>query len=84
MCQLQGSFGRLRVPLDINDDKGRADLLEISVRMNNVWVHCVGIGQVRNVYEDIWWKSEAAGLWESFERMLVRDIRRGDRVARFM
>ena len=52
--------------------------------MNNVRVHRVGISQVQNVYEDIWRKSEAAGLWESFEWMLVWDIRRGDRVARFM
>lgn len=83
MHQLQGSFGRLRVPLDVNDNDGRADLLKNCIRMNNVRATRVGISQIRTVYEPIWRALEAAELWDSFERMVIRDIRRGDRVAQF-
>lgn len=36
MRQLRAGFGRLRVPLDINDPVGRGDLLEICIRAMNV------------------------------------------------
>ncbi|KAH9919514.1 uncharacterized protein B0H18DRAFT_957472 [Fomitopsis serialis] len=39
--------------------------------------------QIRNVYEPLWKRSEAAELWDNYERMVIRDIRRGDRVARY-
>lgn len=83
MRQMRGSFGRLRIPLNIDDDAERGDMLETCVRMNNVRVLRVGISQIRSVYEPIWRGSEIAELWEHFERMTIRDIRQGDRVARF-
>lgn len=46
MRGLQGSFGRLRLPLNINDDEGRGDFLEICARMNNVRASLVGINQI--------------------------------------
>ncbi|KAF5328474.1 hypothetical protein D9758_018603 [Tetrapyrgos nigripes] len=36
MRSIQGSFGRLRIPLDVNDDAGRADLLELCFRLHNL------------------------------------------------
>lgn len=83
MRQLCGSFGRLRVPLDTDDNEQCGDVLESCVRMNNVRVLRVGISEICSVYEPIWRWSEAAELWDSFEHVAVRDIRRGDRVARF-
>ena len=82
MRALQGSFGRLRLPLEINDDGGRADLLEVCVRMNNVRALLVGINQIRNVYMPIW-QDEDDRLWSGFERMLFGDIQWHDRVSRF-
>ncbi|KAH9062428.1 hypothetical protein EDB87DRAFT_1607265 [Lactarius vividus] len=50
MWAIQGSFGRLRVPLDIGDNQDRARLLEVCVHLNNLRVNCVGISQIRGVY----------------------------------
>jgi len=36
MRSLQGAFGRLRVPLPIEDPSSRQDLLEICVRLHNI------------------------------------------------
>lgn len=83
MRAIQGSFGRLRIPLDINDPQGRGDLLELCARLHNVRVRLVGINEVHSVYVHIWRQSEDARLWDMFERMLFRDVRAGDRVARF-
>ncbi|KAI0048880.1 hypothetical protein FA95DRAFT_1539072 [Auriscalpium vulgare] len=82
MRALQGSFGRLRVPMDIEDDEGRANLIEVCVRLNNLRAICVGINQIRNVYMPIWRQADD-DLWFGFENMLFADIRRRDRVARF-
>jgi DDE superfamily endonuclease len=82
MRALQGSFGRLRVPMDINDSQGRSDILEICTRLHNLRVRCVGINQILNVYVPTW-QTEDGELWAGFETMLFRDIRRQDRVSRF-
>lgn len=83
MRALRGSFARLRLPLDINDPDGRADLLELCVRVNNVRAELVGINQIRNVYMPIWKEAEDAEVWENFENMIFGEVRRRDRVARF-
>lgn len=83
MRQMRGSFGRLRLPLDANDDQGRKDLLTVCVRMNNVRARRVRISEIRSVYDPIWNPTEDEDLWRGFEDMLFRDIRRHDRVARF-
>jgi hypothetical protein len=36
MRALQGAFGRLRMPLDVNDSKGRKEILECCIRLHNV------------------------------------------------
>lgn len=83
MRSLQGSFGRLRVPLPIEDIPFRQDLLEICVRLHNVRVRCVGINQTRNVYQPIWAPTEEAWLWSEFERLTFGEIRARDQVSRF-
>ncbi|KAI0045038.1 hypothetical protein FA95DRAFT_1589928 [Auriscalpium vulgare] len=79
---MQGSFGRLRVPMDIEDDEGRANLIEVCVCMNNLRAICVGINHIRNVYMPIWRQADD-DLWFGFENMLFADIRCRDRVAQF-
>jgi hypothetical protein len=54
MQSLQGSFGRLRVPLDVSYGDRDADLLEICVRLQNLPTCLVGINQIRSVYMPIW------------------------------
>ena len=50
MRELQGSFGRLRIPLGIEDMDKRADLLETCFRLHNLRTRLVGINQIKNVY----------------------------------
>jgi len=79
--RLQGSFGRLRVPLEIGHKARCGDLLEICVRTFNLRSRLIGINQIRSVYFACWksdWDS-----WDSFERVLFSDQCRNDRVARF-
>ncbi|KAG5653357.1 hypothetical protein H0H81_000858 [Sphagnurus paluster] len=83
MRMIQGSFGRLRVPLPINSDRKRQQLLKICIRLSNVRARCVGINQIRNVYMPTWRASEDDELWTGLEEMIFRDIRRRDRVSRF-
>lgn len=83
MRQLQGSFGRLRLPLDINQTGHRLRLLEMVMRLNNLRARCVGISEIRNVYMPIWQHDDGDTLWNDLGRMLLSDIRRTDRVSRF-
>lgn len=81
MRTLQGSFGRLRIPLQVLDPVERSELLEICVRLHNVRSSMVGINQIRNTYEPIWRASD--DLWDSFGDALISDIYKKDRVSRF-
>ncbi|EIW77798.1 hypothetical protein CONPUDRAFT_92166 [Coniophora puteana RWD-64-598 SS2] len=83
MRTLQGSFGRLRIPLNIGSGTDRADLLEVCARLSNVRARLVGINQIRSVYMPIWKKTEQERVWRDFEHMLFGEQRRLDRVARF-
>jgi hypothetical protein len=58
MRTMQGSFGRLRVPLNVANTADRQELLELCVRLFNVRANCVGISQIKSVYEPIWRASE--------------------------
>lgn len=81
MRSIQGSFGRLRLPLDANDDGKRRDLLEICMRLHNLRTRLVGINQIRNTYMPIWMASDT--LWETFGDTLFTEIARSDRINRF-
>jgi hypothetical protein len=84
MRGLQGSFGRLRIPLEIGRQEERGDLLEICVRLNNLRAQQVGINQIRNVYMPLWKQTrEEEHVWGNFENMLFGEQHRSDRVGRF-
>lgn len=80
---LQGTFGRLRVPLQVNYAELRGDLLEICMRLFNLRTREVGHNQIQSVYMPIWKDNEQEQLWRDFEGMLFSDQRRNDRVARY-
>lgn len=83
MRTLQGSFGRLRVPLRISDPHRRKRLLEICIRLSNVRAWCVGISQIRAVYLPVWKESEGEEMWEDLGNIMFGEIRKRDRVSRF-
>ena len=83
MRTMQGSFGRLRIPLAVNHSDLRGDLLETVSRLFNLRARAVGHNQIRTVYMPIWRNDEQDELWMSFERMLFSEQRRNDRVGRF-
>jgi hypothetical protein len=81
---LQGSFGRLRMPLEIESDACRGDLLETCIRLYQLRVRKVGINQIRTVYMDVWKENkEEERIWQHFEDILFSEQRKNDRVARF-
>lgn len=84
MRELQGSFGRLRIPLRADDMDKRADLIEMCFRLHNLRTRLVGINQIKNVYVPIWCE-EGFGrrVWEGFEEILFSDQQKHDRVSRF-
>lgn len=81
MRTLQGSFGRLRVPLPINHSELRGDLLEAITRLYNLRARRVGYNQIRSVYMPLWQPDELE--WLNFESMLFVDQRKNDRVNLF-
>ncbi|OJT13129.1 hypothetical protein TRAPUB_10323 [Trametes pubescens] len=83
MRQLRGGFGRLHVPLDVNDPVGRGELLEVCVCLSNLRAERVGISEIRTVYMRYWEDAEDADIWQNFENVLFGDLRRRDRVARY-
>ena len=83
MRELQGSFGRLRIPLGIEDMEKRADLIETCFRLHNLRARSVGINHIRNVYVPIWREGTGNRVWEGFEGILFSDQRKHDRVSTF-
>ena len=83
MRMLQGSFGRLCIPLPISSTSARVWLLENAVRLANVRTQKVGINQICTVYMNIWRTSEDDRLWLDLGNVLFGDIRRRDRVSRY-
>lgn len=83
MRMLQGSFGRLRVPLPIRSAHRRTRFLENIGRLANIRARHVGINQIRTVYLGIWRESEEERLWTDLSNMVFGDIRKRDRVSRF-
>ena len=54
MCTLQGLFGRLRIPLEVNHMEKCGDLLETCVRLHNLCANKVEINQIHTVYMKAW------------------------------
>ena len=82
MRTIQGSFGRLRLPLPIADTRARANLIEACIRLSNIRARLVGISQIQEVFMPIW-KEEEGNVWDSFETMFFGQLRQRDRVSRF-
>ncbi|KAG8716903.1 hypothetical protein FRC08_008564 [Ceratobasidium sp. 394] len=79
MRAIQGSFGRLRLPLDANNALWRGVILETCMRLHNVRTSQVGINQIRTVYLPIW----TGGQADFFERLgaaIFPPRRQNDRV----
>lgn len=83
MHTMQGSFGRLHVPLAIKDSDLQGDILETASRLFNLCARTVGYNQIRTVYMLIWKGGEQEELWATFKSMLFLEQRRNDRVSRF-
>lgn len=84
MWTMQGSFGRLRIPLQIAYKEARGDLLETCTRLFNLRTRRVGHNQIRSVYMPIWRENQdLEAIWTSFETLLFSDQRKNDRVSRF-
>lgn len=83
MRDLQGSFGRLRIPLEVEDVEKRADLIESCFRLHNLRTRLVGINHIRNVYVPVWCEGNGKRVWQGFEHILFSDQRRCDRVQAF-
>jgi len=73
---LQGTFGCLRVPLEINNAERCGDLLELCVRLGNLRTWRVGINQIRTVY---WHENkEEEYIWKNFEDIIF--LSKGERI----
>ena len=83
MRELQGSFGRLRIPLAAEDLDQRANLIEVCFQLHNLRTRLVGINQIKNVYVPIWCEGSGERVWEGFERILFADQQKHDRVSTF-
>ena len=83
MRELQGSFGRLWMPLEIQDMEKRADLIECCFRLHNLHTQLVGINQIKNVYVPMWCEGDNKRIWEGFEDILFSDQRKCDHVRAF-
>ena len=60
---MQGSFGRLRVPLPINNGEIHSDILECVSRLFNLQAWTIGHNQIWTVYMPIWKGGEQEELW---------------------
>ena len=84
MRSIQGSFGRLRLPLQINDKNARGDLIEICFRLHNLRTRRIGYNEIEKVYMPEWKKTlDDEEIWNHFEEMVFGDQRQKDRVSRF-
>jgi hypothetical protein len=84
MHGLQGAFGRLHLPLNVDDAERQGNLLEICVRLHNYRVQRVGHNQIRTIYMPLWQQTmDDEQVWDGFEKMLFGDRRRKDRVVQF-
>lgn len=82
MRSLQGSFSQLKMPLPADDSEFRAVVLETCARLHQVRTRVVEINQIRAVYEVVWREGRST-IYEDFERMLFKDMKANDHIARF-
>lgn len=80
MRSIQGSFGRLRLPLSVNQSS-RFRLLSLCFRLHQVRVRRVGINQILSVYDPVWQDSMESIVEHVADRFA--GTRYPDRVSRF-
>lgn len=80
MRALQGSFGRLRVPMPCDDKEYRKYLLEACSRVHQLRVRLLGINQIKTVYGKIWTDEDI--IYDTFRRMVFGQIQQHDRISR--
>ncbi len=84
MRSIQDSFGRLQMPLPINDDHYCADFLECIFRLHQLRIRQVGHNQIRDVYMPQWRRTaEDDAVWINFEYMLFSEQCKNNRVSRY-
>ena len=79
MRALQGAFGQLRVPLDV-DPGCRFLLLKVIAQAHNL---LVDFNEICSVYCDIWRQADEDATWAGFASMMFGELCRNDQVARF-
>ena len=72
MRSLQGSFGRLKLPLLTADHDYRVQVIEIAVQLHQVRCRSVQINQTHTVYQSV--ESEWDLLSQSFHHHLFSSI----------
>jgi hypothetical protein len=72
---MQGSFGRLCVPLPANQHELHGMILETVAWLSNAQTRMVGINQIQTVYESIWRQGEQDLVWQGFKTMLFGEQR---------
>jgi len=83
MRTIQGTFGHLRIPLQIAYHEIQGDLLETCARLFNLRARDVGINQIQSVYMPNWREDEPEELWMTFESTLFSTQRKNDQVGHF-
>ncbi|KIY47575.1 hypothetical protein FISHEDRAFT_45080 [Fistulina hepatica ATCC 64428] len=84
MRAIQGSFGRLRIPLPIQNAHRRSSMLESCLRLHQVRVRKVGINQVHTVYVKYWTEDlEQRRIFNEFKSIVFGEQIRADRVSKF-
>lgn len=84
MRSLQGSFGRLKLPMVANDSALRGRIIESCCRLHNLRARVEGIGQIKTVYAPVWTGGGGEiGSFTGFENLRFREIRNNDRIRRY-
>jgi hypothetical protein len=84
MRTVQGSFGRLRLPLPVGSNKQRGEILETCFRLANIRASCVGISQIRTVYTKMWEDRDDDQFWDGVTESIYGSLfGRNNRVSRF-
>ena len=81
MRSIQGSFGRLKLPLPATNHHYRAKVLELAICLHQIRCRSVRINQTQTVYESV--ECEAEILSRSFHNMLFSTIQRRCRISRY-
>lgn len=82
MRSLQGSFGRLKMPMPASNKVFRHRIIQICCRLHNLRARVEGINQIRTVYGTVWTET-GDSAFTGFENLRFRDIRRNNRIRRY-